>query len=180
MHSPGFPPQTSRPSNPPPQDSSVLPQHNHCWKRIILELSVTLKTDKAFDKFAQALVVFMVNAKMVDPSFVRNPINPNAIEVRNITLNDKIPNSMTTLSSHVKVSKNGYSFVKQRIHKEGKNKRRLQAGHRNNNKGPKDKDPMVYFNFIALSDVDPTKIISWTMYKLTGINVHRLQIKDLP
>ncbi len=97
--------------------------HNHQFKRIILELSVMLKADKAFDKFVQSLVVFMVNAKLVDPTFVWNPINPNATSLNDITSKGEIPTNMTMLGSHVKVSGSGYSFVKKRVHKENKNKR---------------------------------------------------------
>jgi hypothetical protein len=37
---------------------------------------------------------------------------------------------------------------------------------------------MVYFNLIISSDVDPPKIIAWTMYEWTRINWQRMQIKD--
>ncbi len=36
--------------------------------RIILELAITLKSEKAFKEFTQALMAFLTNAQMVDPS----------------------------------------------------------------------------------------------------------------
>jgi hypothetical protein len=82
-----------------------------------------LKMDKASKEFVQLFVVFMVNAKMVNPTFVWNPIDPNVTSLNDITSKGKIPTNMTMLGSHVKVSGSGYSFVKQRVHKENKNKR---------------------------------------------------------
>jgi hypothetical protein len=82
--------------------------------RIILELAVTLKSDKAFEKFTQALMAFLTNAQMVDPEFVINPINPNSKE-KNIASKGEISPNMTKLGSHVKISGNGNAFNKQKV-----------------------------------------------------------------
>jgi hypothetical protein len=138
-----------------------------------------LKTEKDFDKFVQSLAFFMVNAKMVDPHFVWNPINPNVVGLANITSKGEIPTNMTMLSSHVKVSGGGYAFVKQRVHKEKKAMHAQQGGRGNNEKEQEYKDPTVYFNLIISLDVDPLEIIARTTYEWTWINGQRLQIKEL-
>jgi hypothetical protein len=107
----------------------------------------------------------MVNAKMVNPTFVWNPINPNTVGLNDITSEGDISTNMTMLGSHLKVSGSGYSFVKQQVHKENKNKRAQQGGCRNNKKEPKYKDPIVYFNLIVSSDVDLAEIIARTSYE---------------
>jgi hypothetical protein len=112
----------------------------------------------------------MVNAKMVDPTFVWNPINPNATSLIDITSEGKIPTNMTMLGSHVKVSGSGYSFVKHRVHKENKNKRNQQRVHGDSKKEPEYKDPTVYFNLVVSSDVDPAEITSHTLYEWTRMN----------
>jgi hypothetical protein len=107
------PPKQAAAANPNPLPQAAPPKHNHCFKQVILKLLVLLKTEKAFDKFLQVLVVFMLTAKLVDPNFVWNPIDPDAVGTNDITSKAKIPTSMTMLGSHVKVLGNGYPFVKQ-------------------------------------------------------------------
>jgi hypothetical protein len=121
----------------------------------------------------------MVNTKIVDPTFVWNPIDPDVMGLNDITSKGDIPTNMTLLGSKVKVSGSGYSFVKQCIHKENTNKRFLQGGHGNNKKEPKYKDSIVYFNLIVSLDVDPAEIIARTSYKWTRMNGQRIQIKEL-
>ncbi len=135
--------------------------------------------EKGFDEFVQSLAVFMVNAKMVNPHFVWNPINPNMVGLANITSKGKILTNMTMLGSHVKVSGGGYAFVKQRVHKENKAMRAQQGGRGNNEKEQEYKDPTMYFNLVISSDVDPLEIITRTTYEWTRINGQRLQIKEL-
>jgi hypothetical protein len=138
-----------------------------------------LKTEKGFDEFVQSLAVFMVNTKMVDPHFVWNPINPDAVGLANITSKGKIPTIMTMLGSHVKVSGGGYTFMKQRVHKENKAMPAQQGGCGNNEKEQEYKDPTMYFNLVISSDVDPLEIITCATYEWTRINGQRLQIKEL-
>ncbi len=148
--------------------------HYHQFRCIILELSVVLKTEKGFDEFVQSLAVFMVNAKMVDPYFVWNPIDPDAVGLADITSKGEIPTNMTMLGSHVKVSGGGYVFVKQRVYKENKAMRAQQGGRGNNEKEQEYKDPTVYFNLVISLDVDPSEIIACTTYEWTHINGQRL------
>jgi hypothetical protein len=44
----------------------------------ILELAITLKSDKAFKEFTKAIMDLISNAQMVDPKFAINHINPNS------------------------------------------------------------------------------------------------------
>ena len=46
----------------------IIYQHS----RVIIELAILLKSDKAFEEFTQALMAFITNAQMVDPKFIRN------------------------------------------------------------------------------------------------------------
>ncbi len=121
----------------------------------------------------------MVNAKMVDPHFVWNPNNPNAVGLANITSKSKIPTNMTMLGSHVKVSGGEYTFMKQRVHKENKAMHAHQGGCGNNEKEQEYKDPTVYFNLVISLDIDPLEIIARTTYEWTRINGQHLQIKEL-
>ncbi len=47
---------------------------------IILKLTITLKSNKAFDEFTQAPMAFITNAQMVDPKFMTNTLNPSSKE----------------------------------------------------------------------------------------------------
>jgi hypothetical protein len=94
--------------------TSFLDTFIYPYSRVTLELAVTLKSDKAFDKFTQVLMSFITNAQMVDPKFVINPINHNSKE-KNITSKGKISPNMTKLGSHIKISGNGNAFNKQRV-----------------------------------------------------------------
>jgi hypothetical protein len=121
-------------TNSAPPAQTVPPKHIHCFKHAILAFSVILKMGKAFDEFLQGLIVFMVNAKMVNPYFVWNPINPNAVGINKITSKGEISTNMTMLGSHVKVLGNGYSFVRQWVHKENKQKQAQHDSPGNNKK----------------------------------------------
>jgi hypothetical protein len=87
------PPQNKPPLQTLPFKTLFPPQHNHCWKHIIIQLSITLMTNKASDEFVQALVAFMINAKMADPSFVWIPINQMLSELA--TSSQKVRTSTT-------------------------------------------------------------------------------------
>lgn len=54
--------------------TSFLDTHVHKHKRTILELAILLTSEKKFEEFTQALMVFLTNAQMVDPKFVINPL----------------------------------------------------------------------------------------------------------
>ncbi len=80
---------SSRPSvsTPEPKSSgsttksaSFLDEVAYKHSRIILELAIALKSDKAFKEFTQALMAFITNAQMVNPKFVINPISPTSKE----------------------------------------------------------------------------------------------------
>ncbi len=96
------------------QTTSFLDTFIHPHSQVILELAVTLKSDKAFKEFTQALRAFITNAQMMDSKFVINPINPNSKE-KNITYKDEISPNMTTLGIHIKISGNGNAFNKQKV-----------------------------------------------------------------
>jgi hypothetical protein len=86
---------------------------------------------------------------------------------------------MTILGSHVKVSGSGYSFAKQHVCKENKNKRNQQRVHGDNKKEPKYIDPTVYFNLVISLDVEPAEIITPTSYEWTWMNGQCIKIKEL-
>jgi hypothetical protein len=82
--------------------------------RIILELVVVLKSNKAFEEFTQALMAFLSNAQLVEPKFAINPLRPNSKE-KNITSKGEISTNMTKLGAHIKISGNGNVFNKQKV-----------------------------------------------------------------
>jgi hypothetical protein len=64
------------------KSTSFLEDVVYKHSRIILELAIALKSDKAFEEFTQALMAFITNSQMVDPKFVINPINPASKDER--------------------------------------------------------------------------------------------------
>jgi hypothetical protein len=105
------PPEVAAPTA---RSTNFLENFNYPHSRVILELVVVLKSDKAFEEFTQALMAFLSNAQMVDPKFVINPLNPNSKE-RNIASKGKISSNLTKLGAHVKISGNGNVFNKQKV-----------------------------------------------------------------
>ena len=93
--------------------TSFLDKFIYPHSQVILELAVTLKSDKAFEEFTQALMSLITNAQMVDPKFVINPLNPNSKE-KNFTSKGEISPNMTKLGIHIKISGNGNAFNKQK------------------------------------------------------------------
>jgi hypothetical protein len=66
------------------EDTYVYPH-----KRVILDLAILLKSEKAFEEFTKALMAFIENAQMVDPKFFINTLNPKSKE-KSITTKGKI------------------------------------------------------------------------------------------
>jgi hypothetical protein len=85
------------------RSTSFLETYHHPFSRIILELAVVLKSDKACKEFIQALMSFLTNAQLVDPKFVINPLNPNSKE-KNIMSKGEISHNLTKLAAHIKIS----------------------------------------------------------------------------
>ncbi len=105
-------------------------------------------------------MAFIMNAQMVDPKFVINPVNLNSKE-KNISLKGKISFNMTKLGIHIKISGNGNSFNKQKVWEMDGN-----AGQKPSkaNKKEEFKDPTVYFFMAILSEVEPKEIIECTTH----------------
>jgi hypothetical protein len=152
-----------------------LENFNYPHSRVILELAVVLKSDKAFDKFTQALMAFLSNAQMVDPKFAINPLNPNSKE-KNIMLKGEISANMTKLGAHVKISGNGNVFSKQKVWNRDDTDNRSTC---KSNKKEEFRDPTVYFTMIVLSEVAPADIIERTTHERARLNGVRLQVKEL-
>ncbi len=83
-----------------PWATSYLDTFIHTYSQVILELAVTLKSDKAFKEFTQALMSFITNAQMVGPKFVINPLNPHSKE-KNISSKGEISPNMTKLGTYI-------------------------------------------------------------------------------
>ncbi len=96
-----------------PQATSFLDTFIYPHSRVILELAVTLKSDKAFEEFTQALMSLITNAQMVDSKFIINPLNPNSKE-KNISSKGEISPNMTKLGIRIKISGNGNALNKQK------------------------------------------------------------------
>jgi hypothetical protein len=73
------------------------------YSRIILELAITLKSNKAFEEYTQALMAFITNVQIVDPKFIINRLKPRS-DTKPITMKGEISPNMTKLSTHIKIS----------------------------------------------------------------------------
>ncbi len=162
-------------ATPTARSTNFLENFNYPHSRVILELAVVLKSDKAFEEFTQALMAFLSNAQMVDPKFVINPLNSNLKE-RNIASKGKISSNLTKLGVHVKISGNGNVFKKQKVwnREEPNNWSTCKA-----NKKEEFRDPTVYFTMIVSLETPPTDIIEQTTHEWAQLNGVRLQVKEL-
>ena len=173
---------SSRPKAPTPElkssgtttkSASFLEDVAYKHSRIILELAISLKSDKAFDEFTQALMAFITNAQMVDPKFVINPIS-SASKEKNISTKGEVSSNMTKLGTHVKISGNGNAFNKKKVWNS-------QSSVRSSRKSQKEefRDPVVYFSMVVSTQVEPSELIDRLTHEWSRINGTRLQIKDL-
>jgi hypothetical protein len=71
--------------------ATLLDTFSYPYPRTIIELAITLKSDKAFEEFAQALMAFITNVQMVDLKFVINPVNPTSKEKNIISQRGDLP-----------------------------------------------------------------------------------------
>ena len=141
--------------------------------RIIIELAIMLKSDKAFEEFTQALMAFVTNAQMVDPKFVINPIQKSSKE-KNISSKADISPNMTKLGTHVKISGNGNAFNKKKVWNNSNNDRKSRK-----NQKEEFRDPVVYFSMVISTEVDPKELIERVTHEWSRLNGTRLQVKDL-
>jgi hypothetical protein len=160
---------------PSAQTTTFLDNFVYPHSRIILELAVILKSDKASEEFTQALMAFLANAQMVDPKFVINPLDPNSKE-KNISSKGEILTNLTKLGAHVKISGNGNVFSKQKVWNKEESSDR---GTRKSNKKEEFKDPTIYFSMIVSSEVAPKDLIERTTHEWARMNGMRLQVKEL-
>ncbi len=110
---------------------------------IILEMAITLKSDKAFEEFMRAIMAFITNAQIVNPKFIINPLNPLS-DTQPIMMKGEISLNMTKLSTHIKISGRGSAFSKQKVWDKGKDDK--NNGRKNckaNKKEDKYRDPTV-------------------------------------
>ena len=173
----------STPANPNPTNSvnstknaksaTFLDEVVYSYPRVIIELAIMLKSDKAFEEFTQALMAFITNAQMVDPKFVINPIKPSSKE-KNINNKSDISPNMTKLGTHIKISGNGNAFNKKKIWNN-------QTSDRKSRKAQKEefRDPVVYFSMVISTEVDPLELIDRVTHEWSRLNGTRLQVKDL-
>jgi hypothetical protein len=140
---------------------------------IIHELAITLKSNKAFEKFTQALMAFISNAQMFDPKFVINPLNTASKEKSTSSKAEVSPN-MTKLGTHIKISGNGNAFNKKKV---WDNQDQSQKSHKP--KKEEFRDPTVYFSMIVLTEVRPQELLDPVTHEWARTGGSRLQIKDL-
>jgi hypothetical protein len=132
--------------------------------RVIIDLAIMLKSDKAFEEFTQALMAFVSNAQMVDPKFVINPIKKSSKE-KNISSKADISPNMTKLGTHVKISGNGNAFNKKKIWNNQNNERKSRK-----NQKEEFHDPVVYFSMVISTEVEPTELIERVMHAWSRLN----------
>jgi hypothetical protein len=83
-------------------------------------MAITLKSNKAFEEFMQAIMAFITNVQIVDPKFIINPLNPLS-DTKPIMMKGEISPNMTKLSTHIKISGRGNKFSKQKVWNKGEN-----------------------------------------------------------
>jgi hypothetical protein len=170
----------SNPANPTSTDNVnstksaiFLDEVVYPHSRVIIELAILLKSDKAFEEFTQALMAFITNAQMVDPKFVINPIKPLSKE-KNISNKSEISPNMTKLGIHIKISGNGNAFNKKKVWNN-------QTSDCKSRKTQKDefRDPVIYFSMVISTEVEPLELIDRVTHEWSRLNGTRLQVKDL-
>jgi hypothetical protein len=140
---------------------------------IILKLTITLKSDKAFEEFTQALMAFISKAKMVDSKFMINPLNSSSKE-KSISSKAKVSPNMTKLGTHIKISGNSNAFSKKKIWSNWDNDRKSRKSNKE-----EFNDPTVYFSMVVSTKVMPQEIIDQVSHEWTCLHGSRLQVKDL-
>ncbi len=143
------------------------------YPRIILKLAITLKSNKAFEEFTQALMSSISNAQMVDSKFVINPLNPSSKE-KSIGSKAEVSANMTKLGAHIKISRNGNAFNKKKIWSNWEN----DCKSRKSNK-EEFRDPKVYFSMVVSTEVMPQEIIDHVSREWAHLNGSHLKVKDL-
>ena len=155
------------------KSASFLDTFVYPFSRTVIELAITLKSDKAFEEFTKALMDFISNAQLVDPKFVINPINPN-LKNHNITTKGEISPNMTKLGTHIKISGNGNVFNKKKVWDNRDQTRKSRKSQKE-----EFRDPTVYFSMIVSTEVRPQELIDRVTHEWSRAGGSRLQIKDL-
>ncbi len=70
----------TQPTSITSKTTSFLDNFIYPHSQIILELAITLKSDKAFKEFTHTLMAFLTSAQMINFKFVINPLNPQLKE----------------------------------------------------------------------------------------------------
>jgi hypothetical protein len=140
---------------------------------IILELGITLKSNKAFEEFIQALMAFITNAQMDDLKFVINALNPSSKE-KSIGSKTEVSPNMTKLGTNLKISGNVNDFNKKKILSNQEN----DCKSRKSNK-EEFRDPTVHFSMVLSTEVRPPEIINCILHEWAHLNGSHLQVKDL-
>jgi hypothetical protein len=149
------------------------------YSRIILEMAITLKSNKAFEEFMQAIMAFITTAQIVDPKFIINPLNPLS-DTKPITMKGEISPNMTKLSTHIKISGRGNAFSKQKVwDKKEDDKNNGRKNCKANKKEDMYCNPTVCFSMVVSSGVPPQEIIDRTTHEWARAKGTRLQSKDL-
>ena len=153
---------------------SIVETVNHKYKRTIFELAILLTSESKFEEFTQALMAFLINAQMVDPKFVINPLNPKSVSKDIASKGDISPN-MTKLGEHIKISANGPNvFNKRKVWDKDDGRKSRKA-----NKKEEFQNPTVYFSMFVSSETPPKDIIDRMTHEWARMNGVRLQIKEL-
>jgi hypothetical protein len=140
----------------------------------VLELVITLKSNKVFEELTNALVSFITNTQIVDPKFIINPINPLSKDKNICSKGEVLPN-MTKLGTHIKISGSCNIFNKHKVWGT------QTSNVRSNRKVKKEKfcNPTVYFSMVVSTEVNPHELINCTSYEWACLNGTQLQVKDL-
>jgi hypothetical protein len=154
----------------PKKSALKPPTHKHTHPRTIVESSILLPSDKAENCFIEALRELLRNGKMVDKHFAFAPVKRSNKEEL-ISDASSIPNNMTLLSNHFKISYQGSKnpFEKQKVWGKPKKDKEKEEY----------KDPTVFFSFAIATEEDPSEILERINQEWFKQGGRYLRVKDL-
>lgn len=167
------PPDVTIPANKSITFSDEKANHLHNHKRMVYEASIVVKDESPFDQFIKSIASFISNAQMVYKYFVINALDPKSKEWCIVTEGD-ISNNMTKLGVHIRISGSGNASNKKKIWNENSERKSRKAS-----KKEEFCDPVIFFSFVASSDVNPQENINRTAHEWNKAGGTHLMLKEL-
>ncbi len=163
-------PKSSTATQPKKSSMKAAPPHKYKHPRSILESSIQLPLDKPEGCIIDALKELLRNGQIIDKHFAFVPIK-SAEGAKLITEANSIPNNMTILSKHFKISYQGNRnpFEKQKVW--GKNKKDKEKD--------EFREPTVYFSMAIAMDKEPAEVLERINQEWFKQGGQYLRVKEL-